>query len=209
MSCCVLSLKRSSLAWAALLVAGSPVWAQSVGYPYPYSGYSFGSTFYPYWGSAPSSYGGAPLPYQGSGAPLRPLTGSLYSPQLFVPGYSLEGPLGTGSILLPGNNYTPRPDNRAHIWLRVPADAEVWFEGNKTKQTGTQRYFFSPPLAGGKKYSYQVQVRWSKDGKPAERKQQIDVRAGDSLRLDLTGKPAPKNSAVPEAEESTLPQAGK
>jgi uncharacterized protein (TIGR03000 family) len=71
----------------------------------------------------------------------------------------------------------------------VPADAEVWFNGVKTKQTGAQRYFFSPPLAAGKQYTYQLLARWSKEGKPIERKQELDVRAGDALRLDLS--PAP------------------
>jgi uncharacterized protein (TIGR03000 family) len=125
---------------------------------------------------------------------------------MFGSGYSLEGRLGVGpsgfspmssssflsdaSILLPGSNYTPRPDNRAHIWLRVPADAEVWFEGEKTKQTGTLRYFFSPPLPASQKHTYQVRVRWTQDGKPVERKERIDVRAGGSVRLDLTQAPA-------------------
>jgi uncharacterized protein (TIGR03000 family) len=186
MSSCLLSPRRFSLAWAALLLAGSPLWAQSPGSPFPYSSYSFGSIFSPYLGPVPSGSGGVPLHYQGTGTPLRPLTSPLFSPQMFVPGYTPEG-----------RNATTQPDNRAHIWLRVPADAEVWFEGAKTKQTGTLRHFFSPPLAAGKIYSYQVQVRWSKDGTPVERKQQIDVHAGDSLRLDLSVAPLPKNSSVP------------
>jgi len=123
---------------------------------------------------------------------------------MFGSNSSLEGRLGIGSsgispmpssflsddsILLPGSNYTPRRDNRAHVWLRVAADAEVWFEGDKTKQTGTLRYFFSPPLPPGQKHTYDVRVRWNQDGKPVERKQRIEVSAGGSVRLDLTQAP--------------------
>jgi uncharacterized protein (TIGR03000 family) len=124
---------------------------------------------------------------------------------MFGSNSSLEGRLGIGpsgisampssflsdaSILLPGSNYTPRRDNRAHIWLRVATDAEVWFDGDKTKQTGTLRYYFSPPLPAGQKHIYQVRVRWNQDGKAVERQQRIDVRAGGSVRLDLTQAPA-------------------
>jgi uncharacterized protein (TIGR03000 family) len=173
-------MNRSGLAWIVLLVVGSPLWAQSSGYPFPYSGYSFGSTFYPYTGFVSSIYGPFPS-YQRTGTSLRPLASPLFSPPMFTPGFAPEG-----------SNAMPQPDNRAHIWLHVPADAEVWFNGVKTKQTGEVRYYFSPALAAGKQYTYQVEVRWSKDGKPIEQKQQIDVRAGDALRLDLSAAPASK-----------------
>jgi uncharacterized protein (TIGR03000 family) len=193
MCSCVLSLRLPSLAWAALLLSANLVWSQSAGYPYPYSGYPYplsgNSSPAPYWGSVPSYYGGAPLPYHGSGLSSNPVANYLSSPQMFAPNYlgtatSTASTLSNAGILWPSRK--PRPDDRAHIWLRVPDDAEVWFDDAKTKQTGPLRYFFSPPLAAGKSYSYQVQVRWKKDGKPVERKQRIDVHAGQALRLDLT-----------------------
>jgi uncharacterized protein (TIGR03000 family) len=183
---------RSYWAWAVLLLAGGTVWGQSAGYPLPYSGYPYplsnSSSAAPYWGSVPSYYGGAPLPYQAGGLSSNPVANYLSSPQLFVPNYlggesSAASVLNNSAILWPKS--TSRTDMRAHIWLRVPADAEVWFEGAKTKQTGTLRYFFSPPLAAGKDYAYQVQVRWQKDGKIIERKRRIAVRAGELLQLDL------------------------
>jgi uncharacterized protein (TIGR03000 family) len=78
------------------------------------------------------------------------------------------------------------PDHKAHIWLRVPKDATVWVDGVKTKQTGEARYFFSPPLTPGKKYTYQMRVRWKEDGKPVEKTRSIAVHAGANVRLDLT-----------------------
>jgi uncharacterized protein (TIGR03000 family) len=138
---------------------------------------------------------------------LTPFSSPLSAPQGFTQGYSVEGRNAGVSLLDQGS--VSRTDNRAQIWLRAPADAEVWFEGVKTKQTGALRHYFSPPLAAGQKYAYQVRVRWSKDGKPVERKQQIDVRAGDELRLDLSMAPAERNSMIPGAEQSTRPQAGK
>jgi uncharacterized protein (TIGR03000 family) len=61
------------------------------------------------------------------------------------------------------------PDHRAQIRLRVPADAEVWFDGQKTTQTSEYRDYYSPPLTPGKGYTCQVRVRWVEVGKPVER----------------------------------------
>jgi uncharacterized protein (TIGR03000 family) len=68
----------------------------------------------------------------------------------------------------------------------VPANATVWVDGNKTQQTGEGRHFLSPPLTPGKSYTYQLRVRWMKDGKPLEQTRDIAVRAGSHVRLDLT-----------------------
>ncbi len=73
-----------------------------------------------------------------------------------------------------------------HISLHVPTDAQVWFEGKATTQTGTVRQYHSPELTPGKKYHYEVRVRWMKDGKPVEEKRRIEVEAKDWLRFDLT-----------------------
>jgi uncharacterized protein (TIGR03000 family) len=87
---------------------------------------------------------------------------------------------------VPGSGYRPAADNRAHISLRVPADAQVWFDGKLTKQTGTQRLYDSPPLPPGKKFRYEVRVRWMQDGKPIEEKRLIHIESRDWLRFDLT-----------------------
>jgi uncharacterized protein (TIGR03000 family) len=59
----------------------------------------------------------------------------------------------------------------------VPAGAAVWFESVRTRQTGAERYFFSPPLTPGATYAYEVEARWNEDGKPVERQRQIVVHA--------------------------------
>ncbi len=182
-------LGRDLLVLAALVLAAGPVGAQA--------------TPYPYWGTAPSNYYGPTLPSMGPGPFSGPSLGPIYSSQVFGPGYSLEGRLGVGSfrsfpsssffsdadVLLPGSTYTPQVDRKAHLWLRVPADAEVWFDGDKTRQTGTLRHYYTPPLTPGKQFSYQVLARWTEDGKTVERKQRVEVRAGETVRVDLIPPP--------------------
>jgi uncharacterized protein (TIGR03000 family) len=115
--------------------------------------------------------------------------------------YYYSIPLTTSGDQQPMNNdvytYPPTtyrsyyPPNAASlpatIELIVPADAQVWFDGVATSQTGTVRRFVTPPLNGDNNYSYEVKARWTKDGQPLEATRTITVVAGGFGRLDLTG----------------------
>jgi uncharacterized protein (TIGR03000 family) len=194
MNCCVFSWRRSGLAWAALLLAGSPAWAQGVpnlgGPPLRYGfgilNPTFSSPFSPSLAPAPVGYG-VLLPYAATGSALRPLAPSPSSRATF-------GPTQSPWLNWPAD--AKQPDSRARIRLHVPADAEVWFEGVKTRQTGAERYFFSPPLAPGATYAYEVEARWKQDGKTVERRRQIVVHAGDALRIDLAPPAAAKDKTT-------------
>jgi uncharacterized protein (TIGR03000 family) len=169
--------------------AGPAAQAQMTSYPY-----------YPYWSSAPSGYQGSVLQLPGPIITPNTISNITRSPS----GYSFE-PLFLDSIgagvggrqipaflrmadsrsgLVDGNPIVP--DNKAHIWLRVPAGATVWVDGNKTQQTGEARHFLSPPLTPGKSYTYQLRVRWMKDGKPVEQNRDVAVHAGSHVSLDIT-----------------------
>lgn len=74
---------------------------------------------------------------------------------------------------------------RAYIELHVPADAEVWLEGSKTKQSGTSRTFVSPPLSPAQNFGYDLRVRWSDHGRTLEQKRTLTVQAGQHLVLEF------------------------
>lgn len=78
-------------------------------------------------------------------------------------------------------------DRPALLELRVPAEAEVWFNGEKTIQKGDERIFRSPSLPAGKTFQYEVKVRWNKEGKEQEQTRTIPVRAGEQIRLTFPG----------------------
>jgi uncharacterized protein (TIGR03000 family) len=174
-------MNRALAAWLAFgiaVLAASSVHAQST----PPNG-----SQYPYWSSAPSGYSGSnvtvPVPRASpnisnaaQSPPMGASTGNIGG------AYTLPH-LTSRDIALPNGGGT---DNKAHIWLRVPENAEVWVNGVKTKQTGESRYFFSPPLEPGKKYSYQMRVLWKKGDKPVEETQRILVQAGTTIRRDFT-----------------------
>jgi uncharacterized protein (TIGR03000 family) len=91
--------------------------------------------------------------------------------------------------------------NVAYLAVQVPADAEVWLEGTKTRQSGASRLFVSPPLQAGGHYAYSVRARWTEDGRETEQTQEVVIRPGEraSVRFptgpDLEALPTPRKLA--------------
>lgn len=87
----------------------------------------------------------------------------------------------------------PPVDNAIHLQLTVPENAEVYFDGAKTSQTGTTREFTSPALSPGQRYAYKISVRYpGPDGQPVNDTRQIFVRPNDWFSVDFT-RPAPSD----------------
>jgi uncharacterized protein (TIGR03000 family) len=143
-----------------------------------------GSTTYPYWATAPQSFAPSRVTVPVPG--LSPYT--ISNAARSAPTQTSVGVGSSGGFTLPFMTVgdAALEYNKAYIRLRVPKSAEIWVDGVKTKQTGELRYFFSPPLTPGKKYSYQMRLRWMKDGKPVEETHSILVEAGQTIRRDFT-----------------------
>lgn len=76
-------------------------------------------------------------------------------------------------------------DNRVLIMMRVPPDAQVWFDDQKTAQTGLTRSYITPPLNPNRDFAYQVRVQWMQNGHPVDRVRKVDVHAGDRLFVNF------------------------
>jgi uncharacterized protein (TIGR03000 family) len=94
--------------------------------------------------------------------------------------------------------YPPNGNLPATIELTVPADAQVWFDGQATTQTGTLRRFVTPPLRANSDYSYELKVRWNQDGQQKEETRTISVVAGAVRQLNLLR----STRTMPEGRES-------
>jgi uncharacterized protein (TIGR03000 family) len=81
----------------------------------------------------------------------------------------------------------PGPAAPAAIRMGVPEGAEVWVDGARTRQTGVDRSFVTPPLDPGRTYSYAVRVRWVDGDGTAERTRTVRFRAGEQLALYFRG----------------------
>ena len=111
-----------------------------------------------------------------------------YSGPLYLPGYYSRPsyyPYSTPPTVYQ-SSYPPvvpgapvGVDQVAHVTVRVPADAVIWFNGAKTTQTGPVREFVSPPLASGYQYTYELQARWTEAGQTVTQTQQVAVRPGE------------------------------
>jgi uncharacterized protein (TIGR03000 family) len=101
------------------------------------------------------------------------------------------------------SNYSPETmdaTRTAPVYLdvRVPANAEVIVETEKTTQTGPRRSFISPPITTGRNYMYEIKATWLENGQNVVRTRKVDVRAGEQVMVDFTAAPA-----SPEPERRT------
>jgi uncharacterized protein (TIGR03000 family) len=154
---------------------------------YPFSSYyntpysTYYTDNYPYTYTSPYVY--SYYPYS---------TGSVfYSAAAFSPtrsGYtSVSGTDSTGRSSSTQAFYPPNAQSNtpAMIEVRVPADAQIWFDGKSTSLTGTERTFRSPPLQPGQYYSYEVKARWTENGKDIERTRKVRVHAGERVPINF------------------------
>ena len=88
-------------------------------------------------------------------------------------------------------------DTRARVEVLVPADAQVWFNGNPTAQRGEQRDFASPPLTPGRDYTYEIRARWNDNGRVVDQTRSIIVRANARIGVDF-GQPESVGGPVPK-----------
>jgi len=116
-------------------------------------------------------------------------SGRSYSRPRFVsPTYEEDRYYGRAYYSPPvvSQSFIAEVDRRVHIHLQVPANAGIWFDGEKTIQTGSFREYVTPPLPTGSDYSYAVRVEWTENGRKLESTRHIRIRAGDRVSLDLS-----------------------
>src|SRR5262249_49776944 len=85
-----------------------------------------------------------------------------------------------------GDTSTTWPANGAVlISMSVPANAEIWFDGSKTVQTGTFRRFVSPPLVPGDDYAYDITAKWKENGREVTQSRRVRVHAGERVSINF------------------------
>ena len=84
------------------------------------------------------------------------------------------------------------------IGVRVPANAEIWFNGEKTTQEGVFREFQTPPLKSGRDFGYDIRARWTENGREMDQTRHLTVRAGDRVMVNFLSSSAPPSSPQPE-----------
>jgi uncharacterized protein (TIGR03000 family) len=86
--------------------------------------------------------------------------------------------------------YGETANDAVEMILKVPAKADVWFNGAKTDaQAKAVRHFVTAALEPGQDYYYDVRVRWTESGRALEQTRRVLVRAGDRLTLNFMDVP--------------------
>jgi uncharacterized protein (TIGR03000 family) len=167
------------------------------GYGWGYGGFGlYGYLPYPYWGVGVGGAVGYPpyVPYGVSVGVDSPPPSVITTP----PAPSPDAPPADAPP-------QPKADGAARLMLLVPANAQVWFDGQLRSAGGTEREYVSPVLETGRVYAYSVRVRYVKDdGTVSDETRSIKVWTNDRWVVDFT-RPAPRREERPADEPLPKP----
>lgn len=79
------------------------------------------------------------------------------------------------------------PITKATIEVYLPADAELWINGEKNTLAGSFRSFDTPSLTQGKMLTVEVRAAWKADGKQVTQNRTVQVQAGNQRILNFMG----------------------
>jgi uncharacterized protein (TIGR03000 family) len=140
-----------------------------------YGGYGYGGRGY-YGGYGYGGYG-----YGGYGYSPYYYSDSNYAEPNYDGGYRSYYP--SSSVI--ADEARPRNDMSAHVTVRVPANAEVWFNGRRMNASGAVREFETPALTGGGRFTYEARARWTENGREMSQTQEIIVSRGAHVNVSF------------------------
>ncbi len=177
-------LVLSLVAIAAVLSTSGKVWAQIMskwGHPV----FTIGSTPYDSINVGHGNYPGGPGFIPGYGY-YPGVVGPSHYPWMDGPGVPFDrrkldamtsgpAPANEGSL----------PPGAALLIVKIPAEAELWFDGVKTVQEGSYRQFITPPLPSGLPLSYTLRARWRIKDAELSRVEEVQVQSGATVTVNF------------------------
>ena len=145
-------------------------------YPY-YPSYGYGS--YPYYGTYPS--------YSDFSTP-DVVTIPDSGPNTTVPSTPAaptDSAVGNSSTPSSPSGVTTSADSPTRITVRLPGDADLWFNGTKMTATGPVRVFSHPPVTPGRQYSYTIRAHWIDNGTTTDQTRTVFFTPGDNLDVSF------------------------
>jgi uncharacterized protein (TIGR03000 family) len=94
-------------------------------------------------------------------------------------------PLVADGIALPPPVQEGVPPEAALIVVKLPAEAELWFNEVKTTQGGSYRRFVTPALPRDRELSYTLRVRWRIKDAELSRSEEIRIRPGERFTVNF------------------------
>jgi uncharacterized protein (TIGR03000 family) len=72
---------------------------------------------------------------------------------------------------------------QATVIVTLPADATLYANGVRTRQTSTERRFITPPLESGMIYNYTLTIEVARNGRMVTETREVEVQAGSEVRV--------------------------
>jgi len=145
------------------------------------SGYLGGRTYNPNYGYGGNAWGPAyGANYVGPGY----VNNGYYPGVVSSPGYFAANQ-GTNQSQSFYSGPGQQQNNSAVVHVMVPPDAQVWFDGQETRQRGSERIFFSPPLDQGMNYSYSIKAAWNQNGQQVQQDRTVRVTPGQEVTVNF------------------------
>jgi uncharacterized protein (TIGR03000 family) len=85
---------------------------------------------------------------------------------------------------VPAQDEVP-PADAALVIVKLPPEAELWFDETRTAQDGGYRRFVTPPLEAGSHQVYTLRVRWHIKGADLTRVERVRVEPGKSVTVNF------------------------
>jgi uncharacterized protein (TIGR03000 family) len=88
--------------------------------------------------------------------------------------------------------------SRGTVVVKLPADAKLYAEGRPLTQNSGERTFVTPPLPGGRDYTYSFRAEYVRDGETISQTKRVAVRPGHSATVEFTDLTLAKTNAKPD-----------
>lgn len=143
--------------------------------------FSYGSTWGPPIGMPPYTLHGynTGLPGYGPGAPV--VVGGYTDPNAVWGAGPNRPPVMVIPVAPPTKAGSDGNPMGANLKFTVPAETKLFVDGKLTEGTGTERTFYTPPLAVGQKFFYDVRAELVVDGKKVTDEDRVIVEAGANV----------------------------
>ena len=128
------------------------------------------------------AYGNTTSGYQPAFISPSPVTPAFSAPSSSAPS-QFTFPQGMSGYYSPSDSSNSRA---ILVDLHVPGNAQVWFDGNATEQTGDWRSYVSQPVDSDNAMHYEVRARWTDaNGRTIEQTRRVAVHAGQRSQVDF------------------------
>jgi len=147
-------------------------------YGYPYGFYNYGSPYYGSYGYGYSPYYYDNGQYSGSSPTSDSDSYGGYTDPLW---FDADGTAAAAK--------SAQSDTLAHVTVKVPADAHIWFNDTAMNSNGPVREFNSPPLTPGNRYFYQIKASWNEGGHDVTQTQRVEFTVGAHVSVSFPTSP--------------------